>query len=119
MFPVIQIILDNKDSNGRLQNMEWDVFCSQIKREIRISSKAEVISGTLVLTLNNEKISYEKYGSIIRRRVNSTGHETILQNVSLVTFTRINNSVKIFVKDVWEKEYSVVVQSYIEWVPLL
>jgi competence protein ComGF len=119
MFPVIQIILDNKDSNGRLQNMEWDVFCSQIKREIRISTKAEVISGTLVLTLNNEKISYEKYGSNIRRRVNSTGHETILQNVSLVTFTRINNSVEIFVKDVWEKEYSVVVQSYIEWFPLI
>jgi competence protein ComGF len=119
MLPIFQIILDHKDSNGRLQNMEWDVFCSQIKREIRISSKAEVISGTLVLTLNNEKISYEKYGSNIRRRVNSTGHETILQNVSLVTFTRINNSVKIFVKDVWEKEYSVVVQSYIEWFPLL
>jgi competence protein ComGF len=119
MFPLFQIILDNKDSNGRLQNMEWDIFCSQIKKEIRISSKAEVISGNLVLTLNNEKISYEKYGSNIRRRVNSTGHETILQNVSLVTFSRINNSVKIIVKDVWGKEYNVVVQSYIDWFPLL
>jgi competence protein ComGF len=119
MFPIFQTILDNKDSNGRLQNMEWDIFCSQIKKEIRISSKAEVISGNLVLTLNNEKISYEKYGSNIRRRVNSTGHETILQNVSLVTFSRINNSVDIIVKDVWGKEYNVVVQSYIEWFPLL
>ncbi|WHZ06123.1 competence type IV pilus minor pilin ComGF [Neobacillus sp. YX16] len=119
MFPVFQIISDNKDSNGRLQAMEWDVFCSQIKKEIHISSKAEVISGNLVLTLNNEKILYEKYGSNIRKRVNSTGHETLLQNVSLVTFTRINNSVKITVKDVWEREYSVVVHSYIEWFPIL
>ncbi|WP_257009158.1 competence type IV pilus minor pilin ComGF [Bacillus sp. 7884-1] len=119
MFPVFQIISDNKDSNGRLQAMEWDVFCSQIKKEIHISSKAEVISGNLVLTLNNEKILYEKYGSNIRKRVNSTGHETLLQNVSLVTFTRIKNSVKITVKDVWEREYSVVVHSYIEWFPIL
>ncbi|MEH6993244.1 competence type IV pilus minor pilin ComGF [Neobacillus drentensis] len=119
IFPIFQITLDNKDSNGRLQAMEWDVFCSQIKKEIHISSKAEVISGNLVLTLNNEKILYEKYGSNIRKRVNSTGHETLLQNVSLVTFTRINNSVKITVKDVWEREYSVVVHSYIEWFPII
>lgn len=119
MFPVFQIILDNKDSNGRLQNMEWDVFCSQIKKEIHISSKVEVVSGNLVLTLGNEKVLYEKYGSNIRKRVNSTGHETLLQNVSMVTFTRINNSVKITVKDVWEREYSVVVQSYIEWFPVI
>lgn len=119
MFPVFQIILDNKDSNGRLQNMEWDVFCSQIKKEIHISSKVEVVSGNLVLTLGNEKVLYEKYGSNIRKRVNSTGHETLLQNVSMVTFTRINNSVKITVKDVWEREYSVVVHSYIEWFPVI
>jgi competence protein ComGF len=119
MFPVFQIILDNKDSNVRLQAMEWDVFCSQIKKEIHISSKAEVVSGNLVLTLSNEKVLYEKYGSNIRKRVNSTGHETLLQNVSMVTFTRINNSVKITVKDVWEREYSVVVHSYIEWFPII
>ncbi|MFP7297652.1 competence type IV pilus minor pilin ComGF [Neobacillus niacini] len=119
MFPVFQIILDDKDSNGRLQNMEWDVFCSQVKKEIRASTKAEVISGRLVLTLNNETVLYEKYGSNIRRRVNSTGHETFLQNVSMVTFTRNNNIVKIYVKDSWDKEYSVVVHSYIEWFPIL
>lgn len=119
MVPVLQIVLDNKDSNGRLQDMEWEVFCSQIKKEIRISSKAEVVSGRLVLTNNNESINYEKYGSNLRRRVNSSGHETLLQNVSSVTFTRINNSVKINVKDVWGKEYNVVVHSYIEWFPVI
>jgi competence protein ComGF len=119
MVPVLQIVLDNKDSNGRLQEMEWDVFCSQVKKEIRISSKAEVVSGRLVLTVNNESINYEKYGSNLRRRVNSSGHETLLQNVSSVTFTRINNSVKIIIKDVWGKEYNVVVHSYIQWFPVV
>ncbi|MDQ1001527.1 competence protein ComGF [Neobacillus niacini] len=119
MAPVFHIVLNNKDSNGRLQEMEWDVFCSQIKKEIRISSKAEVVSGRLVLTNNNESITYEKYGSNIRRRVNSSGHETLLQNVSSVTFTRVNNSIKIIVKDVWGKEYNVVGHSYIQWFPVI
>jgi competence protein ComGF len=119
MVPMLHIVLDKKDSNGRLQEMEWDVFCSQIKKEIRISSKAEVVSGRLVLTNNNESINYEKYGSNLRRRVNSSGHETLLQNVSSVTFIRNNNSVKIIVLDVWGKEYNVVVHSYIQWVPLV
>jgi competence protein ComGF len=114
MLPVFQIILDSKDSNGRLQEMEWDVFCSQVKKEIRNGSKTEVISGRLVLTLYNDTIYYEKYGSNLRRRVNSSGHETLLQNVSNVTFTRLNNSVKIFVTDVWGREYSVLVYSYIK-----
>jgi competence protein ComGF len=119
MVPILHMVLDNKDSDGRLQEMEWDVFCSQIKKEIRISSKAEVISGRLVLTYNNESINYEKYGSNLRRRVNASGHETLLQNVSSVTFTRINNSVRIIVKDLWGKEYNVVVHSYIQWYTVL
>jgi competence protein ComGF len=119
MLPVFQIIVGHKDSSARLQEMEWDVFCSQVKKEIHISSNVEVISGRLVLTNNNETIYYEKYGSSIRRRVNSTGHETLLQNVSVVTISRIKNSVKIVVKDIWGREYSVMVHAYIEWVPLL
>jgi competence protein ComGF len=119
MLPIFQIVLDHKDSNKRLQEMEWDVFCSQVKKEIRSGSKAEVISGRLVVTLNSDNIYYEKYGSNLRRQVNSSGHEILLQNVASVTFTRINNSVKISVIDVWGKEYSVMVYSYIEWMPII
>jgi competence protein ComGF len=115
MTPVLQIIMDNKDTNGRLQEMEWEVFSSQIKKEIRISTKAEVNSGRLVLTNNNETIYIELYGSNIRRRVNSTGHETLLQNVSAVTFTKMKNAIKIYVKDIPGKEYTIVVHSYIRW----
>ncbi|MEH7178731.1 competence type IV pilus minor pilin ComGF [Neobacillus vireti] len=116
IIPLLPIIADTKDSNERLQEMEWEVFCSQAKKEIRIGSKAEVLSGRLVLTNNNETIYYEKYGSTIRRRVNSTGHETLLQNVAVVTFTKIKNTVEINVVDIWGKEYSVAVHSYIKWV---
>ncbi|MEH7484364.1 competence type IV pilus minor pilin ComGF [Neobacillus drentensis] len=107
MTPVFQIILTNKDTEASLQAMEWEVFSSQIKKEIRQSTRAEVISGRLILTKDTETIQYEKYGTNLRRRVNSTGHEIILQNVSQYSFTIINNAVKTIVMDLWGKEYSV------------
>ncbi|MEH7376389.1 competence type IV pilus minor pilin ComGF [Neobacillus drentensis] len=107
MTPVFQIILTNKDTEASLQAMEWEVFSSQIKKEIRQSTRAEVISGRLILTKDTETIQYEKYGTNLRRRVNSTGHEIILQNVSQYSFTIINNAVKTIETDLWGKEYSV------------
>ncbi|WP_231507608.1 competence type IV pilus minor pilin ComGF [Bacillus sp. UNC41MFS5] len=107
MTPLFQIILNNKDTEASLQAMEWDVFSSQIKKEIRLSSRAEVISNRLILTKEAETIQYEKYGTNLRRRVNSTGHEILLQNVSQYSFTLINNAVKIDVTDLRGRKYSV------------
>lgn len=115
MTPFFQIILNNKDSHAQIQAMEWEVFCSQIKKEIRLSTRAQVIANRLILTKDTETIQYEKYGSNLRRRVNSTGHEILLQNVSQYSFTLLNNSVKINVTDLWGKEYSVVVYSLVDW----
>ncbi|OLS41789.1 competence protein comGF [Bacillus sp. MRMR6] len=113
--PVFQIMFKNIDSEAQLQAMEWEVFGSQVKKEIRMSSRADVVSGRLVLIKNNESIFYEKYQSNLRRRVNSTGHEIILQNVFEVNFVKQNNSIKISVIDVWGKEYSLIVHSYVDW----
>jgi competence protein ComGF len=118
MTPVFQIILSNKDSEAALQAMEWEVFCSQIKKEIRLSTRAEVISGRLILTKDTETIQYEMYGTNLRRRVNSTGHEIILQNVSQYSFTMLNNAVKVIVTDLWGRQYSVTAFSIVNWMPV-
>jgi competence protein ComGF len=116
--PVFQMILTSKDSEASLQAMEWEVFSSQLKKEIRLSTRAEVVSNRLFLTKDIETIQYEKYGTNLRRRVNSTGHEIILQNVSQYSFTIGNNAVKVSVTDVWGKEYSVTAFSLVNWTPL-
>lgn len=118
LTPVLQVLLNHSDSQERLQEMEWQVFCSQIKKEIRMSSNVEVLSGKLVLTNQNEKVYYEKYTQNLRRRVNSTGHEVALQNVSSVNFIRENNAVKIVITDIWGNEYSTRIHSFIQWAAL-
>jgi competence protein ComGF len=115
MTPIFQVMLKNIDAHASIQEMEWTVFCSQIKKEIRMSSRAEVVSGKLFLTKGADTIIYEKYGSNIRRRVNSTGHEIILQNVGEFTFTLLNNAVKVTVRDIWDNEYSCIAYSLIHW----
>lgn len=113
--PIFQLILHNHDLQERLQDMEWDVFCSQIKKEIRMSTNAQVVNQTLVLSEGTDKVTYEQYEHSIRRRVNDTGHEIILQDVSQVIFTRLNNAVMVSVKDLNGKDYSVIVYSFLEW----
>ncbi|WP_257984472.1 competence type IV pilus minor pilin ComGF [Neobacillus cucumis] len=115
MAPIFNILLNQKSTKMELQGMEWEVFCSQIKKEIATVSRAEVISGRLILTKGTDTIQYEKYGSYLRRRVNSTGNETILQNVSVYSLSIVNNGVKIIVVDLWGKEYSVTAYSYLKW----
>lgn len=115
MTPVFQIILNNKDTEATLQAMEWDVFSSQVKKEIRLSTRAEVISNRLILTKDTETIQYEMYGSNLRRRVNSTGHEILLQNVSQYSFAILNNAVKIDVTDLWGRNYTVIAFSLVNW----
>ncbi|MDR6998727.1 competence type IV pilus minor pilin ComGF [Neobacillus niacini] len=115
MAPLMQIILNNKAIQGEDQPMEWEIFCSQLKREIRTYSRVEVISGKLILTKDAETVQYERYGNNLRRRVNNSGHEIVLQNVSDAAFVLLNNAVKVYAKDVWGKEYSVVIYSFINW----
>lgn len=113
--PVFHITMEHKESRADLQAMEWAVFCSQFKKEVRNSTKAEVLSGTLHLTKETETVQYEKYQNSLRRRVNSSGHEILLQNVSESSISILKNAIKITVKDLSGREYSVIAYSLIDW----
>ncbi|NRD80736.1 ComGF family competence protein [Bacillus sp. BRMEA1] len=116
MAPVFHIVLHNgKSDDAKLQGMEWSVFCSQLKKEIRQSIRADINSGQLIVTKDSETVQYDRYGNTLRRQVNSLGHEIVLQNVSQYTFSILNNGVKLTVKDQWGKEYSVSAHSFIDW----
>ena len=70
------------------------------------------MSNRLLLTKSTDTVLYEKYESSLRRRVNSTGHEIVLQNVAAYSFSLIKNAVKLTVKDLRGKEYSVTAYFY-------
>lgn len=113
--PVLQIFQNNVHLQERIEAMEWDVFCSQMKKEIRMSTKVQVTGNTLVLTEDSGMVVYEQYEKSLRRRVNYTGHEILLQNISAVNFTLLKNSVQVTVKDLKGKDYTISVYSLLDW----
>ncbi len=78
---------------------ETEVFFGQLGREIREAEEASVDAGTLLLVSPAGKgITYEQYGSMIRRRVDGAGHEIVLQNITAVRFARMPNGIIVTVK---------------------
>ncbi len=114
-FPLlVRLIIDDQPLEMRTQRMEWEVFISQMKKEVRLSNKVTVNSNQILLLEKNGKIIiYEKYGSNIRRRVDYKGHEVLLQNVNFFQFEKISNGVRVKVTDVYGREYLEEIQSFL------
>jgi len=115
LSPVFHIVLNKQDISNQIQQMEWTVFCSQVQKEIMTCSKGEVIGSKLMLTKDTDSILYEKYGTSLRRRVNLTGHEILLQNVQEVSFVRLKNGIMLTVTDLKGKVFSATFHSVINW----
>jgi competence protein ComGF len=115
LTPIFQIFINNIVSNAKTQALEWDVFGSPFKKEVRASSNGQIISGKIFLTKDGDTIMYEKYGNNIRRRVNMTGHEIVLQNVADFTPELGSSSIKISVTDTWGNKYTMRAFSLLTW----
>lgn len=101
----IRTVLSQKVIEQGIQRMEWEVFYSQMKKEVRLATEITVLEDKLLLKRDGDTILYEKYGANLRRRVNYTGHEIILQNVALVRFKRLRAGFEISVTDLNGVDY--------------
>jgi competence protein ComGF len=100
LLPIMfQILFDGDSIESRIQKMEWELFISQLKKEIQSSDFVAVINGELTLTDGEETISYQPYQKVVRRRVDGKGHEVVLQNVETVSFSKKDSQVSVEVKD--------------------
>lgn len=111
-------ILDRSPVEIRIQKLEWEVFMSQIKKEVRMSDKIAVRNDRIILERDGSSILYEKYGTSIRRRVDFSGHEIVLQNIAEVRFSEIGNGAMILVRDSRGNEYTGSARSYMVMDPL-
>lgn len=113
MLPLgIKIILDQRVAETSVRKMEWEVFSSQVKKEIRSVQQLTTQPDKLLMKVDGQFILYEKYGASMRRRVNYQGHEILMQNLSSFSFRKIADGVEINAKDVQGKEYSVRIHQF-------
>ena len=64
-----------------LNEMEWELFLLNIKREMKMSSSVHITNHTLQYVVNEQVISIEPYQNLLRRKVNNQGHEVMLHKV--------------------------------------
>ncbi|MED1205146.1 competence type IV pilus minor pilin ComGF [Heyndrickxia acidicola] len=68
------------------ENYEWNLFVIEMRQEIMYSTDYIAGKSQLKLTVKGAEVSYEQYANSIRRRVENTGHEVVLQKVDTVSF---------------------------------
>ncbi|WP_139378402.1 competence type IV pilus minor pilin ComGF [Mesobacillus jeotgali] len=106
------ILLEDSVIEKGIRGMEWEVFSSQVKKEIRAAEQMTVQPDKLLLKVEGQFILYEKYASSMRRRVNYQGHEILFQNLSSFTFEQIADGVMINAVDSNQTKYSVRVHQF-------
>lgn len=95
IFHATTLIKYHKYSQEILDQMEWEVFLNQTKREVRSSEKIRLTYNRILLYTDTRLVLYEKYGSFLRRRVDGKGHEILLYNIRSFNFEPITDGVKI------------------------
>jgi len=113
LFTPLRLMLDRQFSEKELQDMEWELFILELKKETKMSQGIAVANNKLVLYVDGRVVTYEKYGSNIRRRVDSTGHEVALQGINSVEFTMQKNGFQVKVTDRFAMEKETNIRSYL------
>lgn len=80
------------------EDYEWNLFLIGLRDELKSADHVHVIKPYLFIEQGPIKIQYVQHGLVIRRQVNNTGHEIVLQNVKSTHFTKNEGSLYIQVE---------------------
>ncbi|UOK57017.1 ComGF family competence protein [Bacillus sp. CMF21] len=112
LIPYIYGISDRKND---LNLLEWEVFLQQTVIEMREGTNLSVEPQRISFTSKSGRIiEYEKYGYLIRRQVDGTGHIICLRNVKNIKFEPIAGGASLTVTSMTDNEYRSSLRSFHE-----
>ncbi|KML29237.1 competence protein ComG [Priestia aryabhattai] len=87
-FPIIiPLAKQTYNPDFSMNEMEWEIFVNQLAMEYREAKEVRIHATTLTLKMeNNQIITYERYEDKIRRRVDESGHEVVLQHIKNIMY---------------------------------
>lgn len=87
IFPLLfQTIIAITQSLQVAEDYEWNLFLIDLRHELQNVDEVVVFQERIHLLRENMLVTYERYGETIRRRVNNSGHEVVLQQVKQLHF---------------------------------
>ena len=86
-------------SNEIADQMQWEMFMNQAKRDIRESDEILLTASysRILFWKDGSNTLYERYGNRIRRRVDGMGHQLILFNIRSFDYEQIPHGIKFIV----------------------
>src|SRR5699024_3839166 len=66
-----------------------------LQNEVYLAKEVTHGNNLLRFTVNHDHITFERYGRLLRRRVNDEGHEIYLRNIDSFLLERSSNGIKI------------------------
>ncbi|WNF37796.1 competence type IV pilus minor pilin ComGF [Bacillaceae bacterium IKA-2] len=89
-----------------LQRAETGIFFQQLAIDVHHSANVEVVNNIVYLQQGNDKtVTYAYFHNRIRRQVNNTGQEIVLQKVAVVQFTQWKNGIDVSVTDIYNQRH--------------
>ncbi|MBU3572462.1 prepilin-type N-terminal cleavage/methylation domain-containing protein [Priestia aryabhattai] len=87
-FPIIiPLAKQTYNPDFSMNEMEWEIFVNQLAMEYREAKEVRIHATTLTLKMEtNQVITYERYEDKIRRRVDESGHEVVLQHIKNIMY---------------------------------
>jgi competence protein ComGF len=87
-FPIIiPLAKQTYNPDFSMNEMEWEIFVNQLAMEYREAKEVRIHATTLTFKMeNNQIITYERYEDKIRRRVDESGHEVVLQHIKNIMY---------------------------------
>ncbi|MGI8380841.1 competence type IV pilus minor pilin ComGF [Priestia megaterium] len=84
---IIPLAKQTYNPDFSMNEMEWEIFVNQLAMEYREAKEVGINATTLTLKMeNNQIITYERYEDKIRRRVDESGHEVVLQHIKNIMY---------------------------------
>ena len=103
---IVMAVQKHSIPDNGMDDMEWELFLTDLQWEIRNAVSHETKSNKLYIIQNDRVVSFEQYGSNIRRRVDQTGHEVMLQRVHTFRIAKEEHAIVMAVTDALGREFT-------------
>lgn len=102
---VTSIYTAGKKDSG-IQPKEWEIFIGQLKRQVNLADGMEAGGGKIHLLIRGQLIEVQKYQDKVRRLVDGSGHDVMLQHTAAFTVKKEGGGLLVSVTDLEGKIYA-------------
>ncbi|WP_085523377.1 competence type IV pilus minor pilin ComGF [Tuberibacillus sp. Marseille-P3662] len=93
------LVMAHLNISSDTQSNHIRLFFEQVKHEVHASSSMSCEGSQMILQKNHHVVDYQLNGRVLRRAVDGSGYDVVLQSMSTIQFTCGPSTVNIRVQD--------------------